>query len=117
MELMLWRWSTTVQLSSLAIIAVFFAVLARSVRSAALRFWLLAWCADVLAITVALAYWYLQPPPWTFLIAMTLYMGGKTAFVLLLLEGAWALKRPGRRLFELRFAVPALALYLLAAAS
>jgi diguanylate cyclase (GGDEF)-like protein len=116
MELMLWRWSTTVQLSSLAIIAVFFAVLARSVRSVELRWWVLAWCADFLAIAVALSYWYLQPPLWTFPIVLPLYMGGKTAFVLLLMEGAWSLKRPGRRLFRAAIVVPLLGVYLLSAA-
>ncbi len=116
MELMLWRWSTTVQLSSLAIIAVFFAVLARSVRSVELRFWVLAWCTDFVAIAVALSYWYLQPPPWTFPFVIPLYMGGKTAFVLLLMEGAWSLKRPGRRLFRSAVVVPLLAVYLLGAA-
>jgi diguanylate cyclase (GGDEF)-like protein len=116
MELILWRWSTTVQLSSLAIIAVFFAVLARSVRSAELRWWVLAWCANFFAIAIALSYWYLQPPAWTFPIAIPLYMGGKTAFVLLLTEGAWSLKRPGRRLFRAHFVVPALALYTLGSA-
>ncbi len=116
MELMLWRWSTTVQLSSLAIIAVFFAVLARSVRSAELRFWLLAWCADFVAIAVALSYWYLQPPSWTLPLVLPFYMGGKTAFVLFLMEGAWALKRPGRRLFRPVVVVPLLAVYLLSAA-
>jgi diguanylate cyclase (GGDEF)-like protein len=115
MELMLWRWSTTVQLSSLAIIAVFFAVLARSVRSAELRFWTLAWCTDFLAIAVALAYWYLQPPAWTFPLVLPLYMGGKTVFVLLLMEGAWSLKRPGRRLLRPAMVVPILSLYLLTA--
>jgi diguanylate cyclase (GGDEF)-like protein len=116
MELMLWRWSTTVQLSSLAIIAVFFAVLARTVRAAELRWWVLAWCADFFAITVALAYWYLTPPPWTLPIALPLYMGGKTAFVLLLMEGAWSFKRPGRRLFRAAIVVPVLIAYLLGAA-
>jgi diguanylate cyclase (GGDEF)-like protein len=116
MELMLWRWSTTVQLSSLAIIAVFFAVLARSVRSAELRWWVLAWCANFLALAVTIAYWYLQPPVWLGPAVRVLYMAAKTAFVLLLMEGAWSLKRPGKRLFRAGYLIPASAAYGLVAA-
>jgi hypothetical protein len=36
----LWVWSTAVQTTSLLMIAVFFAVLARSVRLAPVRIWL-----------------------------------------------------------------------------
>jgi diguanylate cyclase (GGDEF)-like protein len=116
MELMLWRWSTTVQLSSLALIAVFFAVLSRSVRAAELRFWVLAWGANFLALAITLGYWYLQPPAWLFPPTRALYMVAKTAFVLLLMEGAWSLKRPGLGLFRARYLAPAFAGYALVAA-
>ena len=109
MELMLWRWSTTVQLSSLAIIAVFFAVLSRSVRSAELRWWVLAWCANFVALGITLGYWYLQPPDWSFPFVRSFYMSAKTAFVLFLMEGAWSLKRPGRGLFRARYLIPGFA--------
>jgi diguanylate cyclase (GGDEF)-like protein len=116
MELMLWRWSTTVQLSSLAIIAVFFAVLSRSVRSAELRWWVLAWCANFVALGITLGYWYLQPPDWSFPFVRAFYVSAKTAFVLFLMEGAWSLKRPGRRLFRPRYLLPLFAGYALLSA-
>jgi len=40
----LWVWSTAVQTTSLLMIAVFFAVLARSVRLVELRIRVWAWC-------------------------------------------------------------------------
>ena len=38
-----WVWSTAVQMTSLLMIAVFFAVLSRSVRLAEVRIWVWAW--------------------------------------------------------------------------
>jgi diguanylate cyclase (GGDEF)-like protein len=107
----LWRWSTAVQVSSLAIIAVFFAVLGKSVRTGELRYWTYGWIADFTALAVALGFWYFVPPPAVSMIVRPLYMGAKTAFVLFLLQGAWALKHPGARLFHLRTLVPAFLCY------
>ncbi|MGH9320664.1 MAG: GGDEF domain-containing protein [Vicinamibacteria bacterium] len=116
MELLLWRWSTTVQLSSLAMIAIFFAVLARSVRAAELRWWVWACCANFGALSVALGFWYLRPPEWMLPGVRVLYMGAKTAFVLLLLEGAWSLRHRGGRLWRAHYLVPAFTAYVLVAA-
>jgi diguanylate cyclase (GGDEF)-like protein len=112
LELALWRWSTAVQVSSLATIAVFFAVLARSVRTGELRFWVFGWIANFTALAVALAYWYFVPPQLVGPIFRALYMGSKTAFVLFLLQGAWALKHPGARLVSPRVLGPAMLIYL-----
>jgi diguanylate cyclase (GGDEF)-like protein len=113
---MLWRWSTAVQVSSLATIAVFFIVLARSVRTGELRFWVLAWIANFAALVVTVAFWYVAPPAFLNPLVRALYMGAKTAFVLFLMRGAWALKRPGTRLVAPATFVPAFLLYLLVAA-
>ena len=50
MELLLWQWSVGVQFASLAMIAVFFLVLERSLRLAELRLWALAWTATLVAL-------------------------------------------------------------------
>jgi hypothetical protein len=116
MELALWRWSTAVQLTSLAMITVFFAVLARSVRLVELRYWVRAWTWGLIALVVTLLFWFLQPGPAFFALARAAYMVPKTAFVLLLIQGRWALKNPGRRLLGAPVTVGALGAYAIVAA-
>lgn len=52
MELLLWRWSTTAQIASALMIAVFFIVLTRSVRRSELQLWVNAWLANLAALAV-----------------------------------------------------------------
>lgn len=111
MELLLWRWSTAVQVSSLITIAVFFFALSRSVRLDAVRAWARAWTCNLAALAVTLAYWYLQPGPELFAPTRVAYAVSKTAFVLLLLRGAWSLKHPGARLVSRRVALGGLAIH------
>lgn len=98
MELLLWRWSTAVQVTSLVMIAVFFAVLGRSVRRAEVRWWVAAWVGNLAALGVTLGYWLFQPPDPLYPVMRGSYMAAKTAFVVLFLLGAWAHVRPGARL-------------------
>jgi diguanylate cyclase (GGDEF)-like protein len=102
MELLLWRWSTAVQVTSAVMIAVFFAVLARSDPRAELRWWVRAWVVNLLALSVTILYWYLEPPAGVLPLVRGAYVAGKTAFLLLLLQGAAALVRPGAQLFTAR---------------
>lgn len=111
MELLLWRWSTAVQVSSLVTIALFFFALQRSVRLDAVRSWARAWTCNLAALAVTLAYWYLQPGPQLFAPTRVAYAVAKTAFVLLLLQGAWSLKHPGARLVSRPVALTCLAVY------
>lgn len=99
MELLLWRWSTAVQISSAVMIAIFFVALARNDSRVALRWWRLAWLINVGALTVTLVYWYVQPPDAWRPLVRGLYLAGKTTFLLLVLQGARALLRPGSPLF------------------
>lgn len=101
MELALWRWSVSAQFVSLAIITTFFAILSRSVEQSALRAWLRGWAANVAALVVTLAYWFISagagdgtPRGIDFLFRF-LYMSAKSASVLLLAAGGWSLVRPG----------------------
>jgi diguanylate cyclase (GGDEF)-like protein len=96
MELLLWRWSTSVQITSELIIAVFFVVLARSVRRGELRAWVGAWVANLGALFVAAVFWALQPrTPFVFAVICTMYVYAKTIFVVLLALGAAGFTRAG----------------------
>lgn len=89
MELLLWRWSTAVQFTSAVMIAVFFAVLARSVRRAELQPWVWAWMANVVALLIPIAFWFLRPESQAWFLAMRWgYFLSKTAFMVLLVIGA-----------------------------
>lgn len=95
MELLLWRWSTTAQIASAIVIAVFFMVLARSVRRVELRPWVAAWLANLAALCVTIAFWFWQPDSQlAFVFLRTGYFFAKTLFVLLLAAGAWRFVRP-----------------------
>ena len=98
-QLLLWQWSTAAQMTSLAMIATFFVLLARSSRRGELRWWAFAWSANLFALVVTLVFWNLQPASLVPLVT-GLYVASKTAFVLLFTEGVWAVVRPGTRLLS-----------------
>ncbi|HET6897868.1 MAG TPA: hypothetical protein VFK70_05960, partial [Vicinamibacteria bacterium] len=116
MELLLWRWSTSVQVTSLVMITIFFWMLGRSIRTAALRWWVRAWVWNLVALAITLFFWFFQPPNWVMhAVVAPVYMGAKTTFILFLIQGAWAMRRPGRPLFATRALVGGLAAYAAAA--
>jgi diguanylate cyclase (GGDEF)-like protein len=117
MELLLWRWSTSAQIASAVVIAVFFAVLGRSVRRVELRPWIAAWLANLAALCVTIVFWFAQPSTaWAFIALRAGYFFAKTLFVVLLAAGAWRFFRPlpGRR--ARRATVAAVAVFAAAAA-
>ena len=94
MELLLWRWSTTAQIASSLTIAIFFLVLARSVKRVELRPWLLAWLANLGALAVTVIFWYANPQTQlAFGFVRFGYMLSKTTFVVLLAFSARAMSR------------------------
>src|SRR5437762_3543071 len=103
MDILLWRWSTAVQLTSAFMIAVFFVALARAVRRPEIGWWRRAWVANFVAIIAALSYWYFQP---TGILVPSLiragYLAAKMAFILLIVEGAWTARHAGRTLLSAR---------------
>ena len=110
-QLLLWRWSTIVQVSSLAMVAAFFWLLARGNPRPELRWWARAWTANLIALVVTSVYWVFQIDP-LFPLIRAAYVGGKTAFVLMLAQGAWMMTRNGH-LFttrQLTIALPAFAI-------
>lgn len=114
MELLLWRWSTTAQIASALTLAVFFAVLGRSMRRVGLRPWVAAWLANLVAMLVTTIFWLVQPSSAVAFVALRAgYLGAKTMFVLLLAVGAWTFARrpPSARLMRtMAFAVAGLAI-------
>jgi diguanylate cyclase (GGDEF)-like protein len=99
LELALWQWSNAVQITSVLMITVFFAVLGRTVRRAEVRWWLYAWAADLVALAVTLAFWYARSSSGGDALSGGLsvpvrlfYIAPKTLFLLLLLRGAWTLR-------------------------
>ncbi len=104
MELLIWRWSTAVQFVSLVMLSAFFVVLARSSRRVEVRWWVLAWISNLAAITITVFFWFFQPDRLT---APLLggYVATKLAFVLLLIQGAWAIAQPGAELLSRRTVV------------
>lgn len=94
MELLLWRWSTSAQIASTLMIAVFFLVLARSVRRVELRPWVSAWLANLAALAVATVFWVAQVESSAVRHLMGFgYLFFKTMFVALLAIGAWTFVR------------------------
>jgi len=114
-QLLLWRWSTIVQLSSVTMAAAFFALLARTNRRPELTWWARAWAFNLLAIFVTSLFWALQSDAWLPIVSL-LYVGGKSAFTLLLMQGGWAMIRPGGRLFTTRTLTIGLVVFAVAAA-
>ena len=103
MDLHLWEWSNAAQISSALIIAVFFAVLRRSIQRVELQWWARAWWANVLALAVSVTFWALavsgfNAPAWARLLTRISYLTPKTAFVVLLTYGGW-IARPDRPAF------------------
>jgi diguanylate cyclase (GGDEF)-like protein len=116
MELFLWRWSTALQVTSLVVIAAFFSALARSTPRAELRWWLWAWLSNLGALALTLIFWYFEPEGWTQLLVRGGYLWTKTTFVWLFIQGAWALVRPGMTVLRLRYALPTISVFAIAAA-
>jgi diguanylate cyclase (GGDEF)-like protein len=110
MDLLLWRWSTIVQFTSLLMVAAFFLVLARSSPRSEVRSWVLAWVANAVALGIAVYFWSAQPAAGLAWVIGS-YSGFKIAFVLWLLQGAWAVGRPGGEVLSLRTVVAAAAAY------
>jgi diguanylate cyclase (GGDEF)-like protein len=95
-ELLLWRWSTLAQIASSLTIAIFFVVLARSVRRVELQAWVAAWLVNLVALLVTVTFWFAQPQSAAALIgARFAYFAAKTLFAVLLTMGAWQFARGG----------------------
>jgi diguanylate cyclase (GGDEF)-like protein len=70
------------------LIALFFAVLRRSVRRAEMRWWVHGWVANVAALVITSLFWYFQPSAQYFGIIFAFYLAAKFTYVWLLSRGA-----------------------------
>ncbi|MGZ7041433.1 MAG: GGDEF domain-containing protein [Thermoanaerobaculia bacterium] len=112
MNILLWQWSTAVQLTSAFMIAVFFIVLSRSVRRPEMVLWRRAWIANLLALIATLVFWYLQPSGViTLPLVRAAYLAAKLAFVVFIAEGAWIARHAGRKMLHSRQRWIGIALY------
>ncbi len=114
--LLLWRWSTIVQLTSLAMAAAFFALLSRRSRRAELHSWARAWLANFVALAVTAIYWLLQIEA-TFPLIAVLYLGAKAVFVVLLIQGVWLMTHRGDAWYTTRQITIGIASYALIGAA
>jgi diguanylate cyclase (GGDEF)-like protein len=110
MDLLLMRWSTAAQLTSLLMVAAFFLVLARSSRRAEIGWWVWAWLANVAALSVTVFFWVVQPQSGVRGLLGS-YGALKLAFALSLLQGAWVVARPGTEPLSFRHLMTALATF------
>ena len=93
-ELLLWRWSTTVQITSAVVLAAFTAAFARAVKRADARWWASAFLANLGAMAVTSVYWFGAADALPPALMRAAYMGSKTAFVLCLVAGVFAFRFP-----------------------
>lgn len=93
-ELLLWQWSSAVQISSTLLIALFFLVYGRSAERPELRWWVAAWLANGAALSVTWAFWIFAPSGIALPLLLAVYFACKSSFVALILLGVVALHRP-----------------------
>lgn len=87
-------------------IAVFFLVLGRSNPRAEMRWWTRGWFANVAAMGITLAFWYMQPPSSAHPFVFAVYLAAKNAYVWLLLRGTLEFQSRRPRVLEARTAIP-----------
>ncbi len=89
------RWAAGAQLATVALIAAFFVLLARTIRLQEVRAWAAAWVADAAALAALFAASLPGTPAALFRLGAAIHVAGKTAFALLFVAGARAHVRPG----------------------
>ncbi|WP_144394086.1 GGDEF domain-containing protein [Pleionea sediminis] len=88
MEILLWRWSTIVQICSDVMIAMFFLHLSYSIKRAELKAWLTAWLWNLVAIAITVLFWLIQPESiFLFKLSVFIYIFAKTLFICFLVYG------------------------------
>jgi diguanylate cyclase (GGDEF)-like protein len=97
MDILLWRWSTAVQLTSAFMIAVFFVALSKSVRRPEVVWWRRAWVANLCALLATLVFWYFSLNTIALILVRTVYLGAKLTFVLLIIEGSGVARLTARQ--------------------
>jgi diguanylate cyclase (GGDEF)-like protein len=84
-----------VQLATVSLLAAFFVALTRTIRLQEVRIWAAAWLADAVAVAAVFVGALVAPAPLVLRLCFALYVGGKTAYVLLVVTGARSHLQPG----------------------
>lgn len=95
-DLLLWQWSLITQGVSGAMIAGFFLVFGRSMRTPAMQRWTLAWLAHLAALAVTSVDVFLidDSTPLSFAIVCGAYLAAKAVFVMAMLDGLHLARHP-----------------------
>ena len=109
MDLVLYRLNISGLTASSVLIALFFAVLWRSNRRAELRWWTYGWAANVVALLITSAFWYLEPRQSWFGPVFAAYLAAKAVYVWLHVRGAYEFLGRRPRLADGKQIVPAIA--------
>jgi diguanylate cyclase (GGDEF)-like protein len=109
----LYRWSISALAASVAMIAVFFAAMWRSVGRVEMRWWTFAWVAESAALAIVLVFWYFEPRASLHPLVFGFYTATKTVYVWLLLRGALELCARRPRWLSTRVMVPAVVVFAL----
>ena len=91
------------------LIALFFVVLRRSDRRSEMRWWVHGWLANVAALAITSAFWFIQPEARFFGITFAVYLAAKLVYVWLLTRGALEFCGRHPRALEARHAIPVIA--------
>ena len=97
MDLSLYQLNISGLTVTTVMIALFFAVLRRSIRRSEMKWWMYGWLANVAALMITSAFWYFQPPAQYFGAIFAAYLAAKLCYVWLHARGAldFSGRRPG----------------------
>lgn len=106
MELFLYQLSIWGLAATSAMIAIFFLILQRSNHREEMRWWTNGWFANVGAMALTLAFWYVQPPAALHPFVFAIYLAFKNVYVWLLLRGTFEFQSRRPAALEARRVVP-----------
>lgn len=109
MDLVLYRLNISGLTASSVLIALLFAVLWRSNKRAELRWWTYGWAANVVALLITSAFWYVEPRESMFGPVFSAYLAAKSVYVWLHVRGAYEFRGRRPRLVGGRQILPAIA--------
>jgi diguanylate cyclase (GGDEF)-like protein len=105
-DVVLYRLNISGLTISSVLIALFFAVLWRSNRRAELRWWTYGWVANVIALMITSAFWFLEPRASVFGVVFAVYLAAKSAYVWMHVRGAYEFIGRWPKLLEPRHIIP-----------
>jgi diguanylate cyclase (GGDEF)-like protein len=108
-DVVLYRLNISGLTASSVLIALFFAVLWRTNRRAELRWWTYGWIANVVALVITSAFWYVEPRASLFGPVFACYLAAMSFYVWMHVRGAFQFIGRWPKLLEPRQVLPAIA--------